>query len=120
MKERMKKRGHAVNVLKARRKSVTLSEAQVRIAIGPIVYIFWDYAGVDNRRALYVGRSLHGVSRPFSPEHHMAEIRELCYEIELIPCRSHQEATNMEMRLIRELRPKHNKFTPRLRYDCNE
>lgn len=71
---------------------------------GPVVYIFRQ-----DDKVLYVGRSIVGLSRPFSTTHRKAQrCMGMATSLEVIPCESLQEAIAMEMKKIRELDPAMN------------
>ncbi len=79
---------------------------QFKKARTPLVYIFWSDRSMA--RALYVGQSSGGISRPTSANHHRAEICSSASTVEFIGCASAAEAFALEMKLIRLLKPDFN------------
>lgn len=74
----------------------------------PCVYIFWQ-DGV----ALYVGKSKHGLSRPLSRQHKIRGSQAFTpTDIDILWCKTYQEADDLEKEQIVLLEPKLN--SPRL------
>ena len=77
----------------------------VRALFGPGVYIFVS----PEDKALYVGSSKLLAWRAFKTDHEANEAREKSASMLIIPCRSVQDARELEQRLIYDLIPEFNK-----------
>jgi excinuclease UvrABC nuclease subunit len=85
------------------RQGIELNLKHIKDLAGPLVYIYFD-----ERRPIYIGSSRFGISRPFSPQHHIPNLTTNCTKLQLIPCETHEEALKLERALIRKFLPKFN------------
>lgn len=82
-------------------RKITLTKEEFNLYRSPLVYVF-EHAG----RALYIGKSRHGIHRPMHPHHReAAEARKISDTIKFIFCETEEMAFSLERDLIRSLKP---------------
>lgn len=112
-KIRAENKGKRVYQARAHVRSIQWTLEQFRRATGPLVYVWW---GVDPagglRRAIYVGKSSNGLTRPLDPAHHRKNARNYLTDVEFICCATDADAIELEAKLIRQLDPIENEVRP--------
>lgn len=98
----------AVERLRRGRGIGELTGAEVMALRAPIVYAWFRGA-----TALYVGKGETGMSRPLSPQHHRLGFLLPDDRLKLWACETAAEACDLEVELIRTLKPSLNRETPR-------
>jgi hypothetical protein len=96
----------AVERLRRARWAGELSGAEVLVLRSPLVY-----AWLRGEQVLYVGKGETGFNRPLSPSHHQLGMMLPTDTLRLWACDTAAEACELEVHLIRQLRPVLNKET---------
>ena len=88
--------------------SVTLTSVEIRKFFGSLVYVVRDSKG----SVIYIGKSYVGISRPFASKHHVKTYISAAHEIEIIPCESPAQATQLENLLLNKFNTQQNRTKP--------
>mgnify|MGYP001577584064 CR=1 FL=1 len=72
--------------------------------LGPVTYVLWQ-----QRTCLYVGYSANGLVRIFDSNHAQRKFLSTITRLDIYVCQSKMDAEVLEVVLIRQLHPRHNK-----------